>query len=55
VAEHAALDPGERQRVREQAYATLREAGAHRVIDGIADLLPVLEEIDERAGRGGRP
>jgi phosphonoacetaldehyde hydrolase len=55
AAELAALEPAERERVREEAYETLRAAGAHRVIDGIADLLPVLEEIDERAARGERP
>ncbi len=55
VAELAALQPAERERVQTQAYATLEAAGAHHVIDGVADLLPVLEAVDERAARGGLP
>jgi phosphonoacetaldehyde hydrolase len=55
VAELGALEPVERERVRDEAYATLRTAGPHYVVDGIADLMPVLEAIDERAARGGRP
>lgn len=40
---------------REAAYARLRAAGAHFVIDGIADLLPVIGAIEARLTRGERP
>ena len=42
-------------RRREAATARLRAAGAHYVIDGVADILPVAEAIDARLGRGERP
>ena len=42
-------------RRREAAAARLRAAGAHYVIDGVADILPVAEAIDARLGRGERP
>jgi phosphonoacetaldehyde hydrolase len=40
---------------REAAHARLREAGAHFVIDGIADLVPVIDTIEARLARGERP
>jgi phosphonoacetaldehyde hydrolase len=40
---------------REAAVARLRAAGAHYVIDSVADLLPVVSEIDNRLERGERP
>ena len=49
------LEPAERERLRDEAYATLHTAGPHYVVDGIADVMPVLEAIDERAARGERP
>jgi beta-phosphoglucomutase-like phosphatase (HAD superfamily) len=45
----------ERQRLRIVATEALREAGAHRVVDGVADLVPVLDEIEARLARGERP
>lgn len=35
-------------RLREAAAALLREAGAHYVIDTVADLLPIVDEIENR-------
>ena len=40
---------------REKARATLLAAGAHYVIDSVADLLPVVAEIEGRLARGERP
>jgi phosphonoacetaldehyde hydrolase len=54
-AELRAMDPRARERLRATAYARLRAAGAHYVIDGIADLLPVLDAIEARLARGERP
>ena len=35
----------------ERAYKRLHETGAHYVVDGIWDVAPLLEEIDERLSR----
>ena len=35
--------------------AKLGAAGAHYVIDGVADLVPVLRAIEGRLARGERP
>lgn len=40
---------------REAASARLQGAGAHYVIDSIADLLPVLDQIQQRLARGESP
>ena len=40
---------------RERATRTLRASGAHFVIDTVADLLPVLDEIERRMAAGERP
>jgi phosphonoacetaldehyde hydrolase len=37
------------------AYQRLAAAGAHYVVDGIADVPPVLDVIGERLARGERP
>lgn len=50
-----ALAPEERTRLNKGAAARLWTAGAHFVIDSVADLLPVLALIDERIERGERP
>lgn len=49
-ADLAALSPAERSRRRAEGYAHLAAAGAHEVIDGIADLLPALARIEARRG-----
>ena len=54
VAELAALQPAERERV--QTRLTPPEAaGAHHVIDGVADLLPVLEASTSGRRAAGGP
>ena len=40
---------------RQAAVAKLTAAGAHYVIDGVADLLPIVHDIEERLARGERP
>ncbi|MDF1486583.1 phosphonoacetaldehyde hydrolase [Ramlibacter sp. H39-3-26] len=55
LAEWQALDAAARQQVREAASAKLRADGAHYVIDSVADLWPVLEDIDRRLALGERP
>jgi phosphonoacetaldehyde hydrolase len=53
--ETAALSAAEYHRRRGDAYARLTRAGAHHVIDSVADLEPVLDEIDGALARGERP
>jgi len=55
LAEWQALDADAQAARRERAAATLREAGADYVIDSVADLLPVLDDIGQRLARGERP
>ena len=43
------------ERRRAQAVQRLTAAGAHYVIDSVADLLPVLDLIEGRLARGERP
>lgn len=54
-AETAALDGATYHRMRAEAYGTLTRAGAHFVIDSVADLDAVLDEIDGALARGERP
>lgn len=54
-AEFSALAPSDQTRRVRQARATLAAAGAHYVVDGIWDLLPVLDEIGARLRRGQQP
>jgi phosphonoacetaldehyde hydrolase len=50
-----ALDHAERQRRSQCAYARMYQGGAHYVVDSIADILPCLDDIQERLARGDRP
>ena len=50
-----ALPLGELAVRRQRAVAQLMAAGAHYVIDGVADLLPVVGTIEDRLARGERP
>ncbi|MGR7923017.1 phosphonoacetaldehyde hydrolase [Zobellella denitrificans] len=50
-----ALAPDERQRLRERARARLAASGAHYVIDTIAELIPVIDDIEARLARSERP
>ncbi|MDR6954536.1 phosphonoacetaldehyde hydrolase [Ancylobacter sp. 3268] len=53
--ELAALAPDERAHLRARASAKLYGAGAHFVVDTIAELPPVLEAIEARLAAGLRP
>lgn len=54
-AETKELDAAEFAQRRQRAADKLSAAGAHFVIDGVADLLPVLHVIEGRLARGERP
>jgi phosphonoacetaldehyde hydrolase len=45
----------EREALLERARERLRRAHPHYVVDGVADILPVLQEIDERLAAGETP
>jgi phosphonoacetaldehyde hydrolase len=49
------LDEDGRDRLRAPARATLEAAGAHYVVDTVADLLPVIDAIEARLRAGERP
>jgi phosphonoacetaldehyde hydrolase len=51
----AALAPAEFKERRAAAVKTLEGAGAHYVIDSVADLTPIVQKIDDRLARGERP
>lgn len=53
--EWSALDDDNRQRLRSDATKRLTGAGAHFVVDTVADLLPVVNEIEVMLGLGERP
>jgi phosphonoacetaldehyde hydrolase len=53
--ETAELEDDERTRREARAYAQLARAGAHAVVDGIADLETVVDEIEGALARGERP
>ncbi len=50
-----ALPPHAFAERRAAAVASLRRAGAHAVIDSVADLLPVLDDFEGRLARGEKP
>jgi phosphonoacetaldehyde hydrolase len=53
--EWAALPPPEQGRRSASCRAKLLAAGAHAVIDTLAELPPVLDDFDARLGRGEKP
>ncbi|MCD2514306.1 phosphonoacetaldehyde hydrolase [Comamonas endophytica] len=53
--EWQALDAAEQQVRREAAAGQLRAAGAHYVIDTVADLLPVMDDIAQKLAAGCKP
>ena len=55
LAEIESLAPDEYKRRLARAYDRMRAAGAHYVVDSIADVAPVLDQIDARLARGERP
>ena len=52
---YAALADAEQERLRKAAYTSLTAAGAHYVVDGIADVPTVVREIQLRARAGDGP
>lgn len=55
LADTQALPPAEFTARRSAAVARLEAAGAHYVVDGVADILPVMSLIEGRLARGERP
>ena len=55
LADRLALPKAAFEQRREAATGKLSRAGAHYVVDGVADLLPVLWTIEDRLTRGERP
>lgn len=55
LADWEGLDEAQRQAHRDRARTVLFEAGAHYTIDTIADLPPVVEQINARLQAGERP
>jgi phosphonoacetaldehyde hydrolase len=50
-----ALSPTEQRARADAAAVPLKELGAHYIIDSVADLLPVLNEIEQRIAAGDNP
>jgi len=50
-----ALDPEVREAKLARAYKRMQQTGAHYVVDSIADVPPLLNEINARLARGERP
>ena len=55
LSEWSALDAGKQEELRRTATARLKASGAHYVIDSVAELMPVIEDIEVRLGRGETP
>ena len=55
LTEWNALSAAHQQSLRTQATAQLKAAGAHYVIDTVADLLPVIADINRRLAAGEKP
>jgi phosphonoacetaldehyde hydrolase len=55
LAEWQALPAPEQTAKRSRAYARMQQCGAHYVVDTIADLLPCIDDIQERIRRGETP
>jgi phosphonoacetaldehyde hydrolase len=50
-----ALSESERSARRRHAVAELERAGAHYVVDSVAELMPIIDRIEGRFARGERP
>lgn len=55
LAQYEATGEAEREAISQRVGALHRAAGAHYVIDSVADLLPVLDDIERRLAAGERP
>jgi phosphonoacetaldehyde hydrolase len=51
----AKMSPAERDRLLAAARQRLESAGPHYVINAVADLMPIIDEISARINRGERP
>jgi phosphonoacetaldehyde hydrolase len=54
-AEMQALPKAEYEARRQRAYTRMHQAGAHYVVDSIADIMPCLDDIEARLRRGEVP
>lgn len=50
-----ALPDSEKEAKRSRAYARMQQCGAHYVVDTIADLMPCIDDIQERIRHGETP
>jgi phosphonoacetaldehyde hydrolase len=55
LSDWTALPPAERETRRRRAHERMRMAGAHHVVDTIADLLPCINDVEARLARGEKP
>ena len=55
LADWQALPATEKEAKRARAYGRMRQCGAHYVVDTIADLMPCIDDIQERIRRGETP
>ena len=55
LTEWLALNAERQDQLRQVAVARLKASGAHYVIDSVADLLPVLDDIEARLAKGQKP
>ena len=55
LADTIALAPEDFEHRRARAYEVLYAAGAHYVVDSVADLVPVVAFVEGRLARGERP
>lgn len=51
----AAMDSDARHAAIDDAAAILRAEGAHYVVDSIADVIPILDDVERRLSNGDRP
>ncbi len=55
LAQWQALPASEKETRRGRAYSRMRQCGAHYVVDTIADLMPCIDDIQDRIRRGETP
>ena len=53
--EWTAAGPGEQTKLLDRAEQILRQSGAEYVVGSVAEIVPVLEDIEGRLERGERP
>ena len=55
LGEWQALPAAAQKQKRERAYARMQQCGAHYTVDSIADIMPCIDDIQARIGRGEAP